>query len=137
MTVKKILTLAALAATLALPSFAANGPATKPVSPQHQKMRDCNVEYKERSIPKAERNQFMSACLKKSYVKGSYQSGQNTATANTPAQTASPDAAAATAETTATETTANANPQKTPAKAKYARIKKQPKTSLQSGQPAQ
>lgn len=79
---KKILMLAAVMALLAAPSYAAEEAASvapSNPSPQAEKMKNCNKEYSKRAIPKAERRKFMSACLKKNYVTGSYQPQADTA----------------------------------------------------------
>ena len=45
---------------------AAQAPATteKKVTPQQQKMKDCNAQAKTKSLAGAERKKFMSGCLK-------------------------------------------------------------------------
>ncbi|MCW5621140.1 MAG: hypothetical protein KIS79_08555 [Burkholderiales bacterium] len=40
--------------------------ADKPLTAQQQKMRDCNVEAKSKSLKGDERKKFMSTCLSKS-----------------------------------------------------------------------
>ncbi len=43
-----------------------SGPEEKSLTPQQQKMRECNVKATEQSLKGDDRNKFMSACLKKS-----------------------------------------------------------------------
>ena len=39
--------------------------ASKKANPQHTKMKNCNMEAKEKGLKKAERKAFMKSCLKK------------------------------------------------------------------------
>ncbi|EBT6384129.1 hypothetical protein V6L30_001544 [Salmonella enterica] len=41
------------------------GATEKPLTPQQQKMRECNVQATEQSLKGDDRSKFMSACLKK------------------------------------------------------------------------
>ncbi|EDV5767948.1 phosphate starvation-inducible protein psiF [Salmonella enterica subsp. diarizonae] len=41
------------------------GAAEKPLTPQQQKMRECNLQATEQSLKGDDRSKFMSACLKK------------------------------------------------------------------------
>jgi hypothetical protein len=43
-----------------------SAPEEKSLTPQQQKMRECNVKATEQSLKGDDRNKFMSACLKKS-----------------------------------------------------------------------
>jgi hypothetical protein len=47
-------------------------PTTAPANAQTNKMKTCAAEYQSRNLPKGEYRRFMSACLKKDYVAGSY-----------------------------------------------------------------
>ena len=43
----------------------ASKPAEKSLTPQQQKMRECNAKATEQSLKGDDRSKFMSACLKK------------------------------------------------------------------------
>lgn len=106
---KKILAFALLALSIAtVPAFAeapvASATPAK-VNPQTEKMKTCAQEYHEKGIAKSEHRKFMSACLKKDYVPGSYVAG---ATVAKPAVAATP--AVASKETTPAPTAAAATP---------------------------
>ncbi|SQJ31498.1 phosphate starvation-inducible protein PsiF [Salmonella enterica subsp. enterica serovar Heidelberg] len=45
-----------------------SAPGEKSLTPQQQKMRECNVQATEQSLKGDDRSKFMSACLKKSGV---------------------------------------------------------------------
>ncbi|KAA9656173.1 hypothetical protein F7G00_29505, partial [Escherichia coli] len=42
-----------------------SAPGEKSLTPQQQKMRECNVQATEQSLKGDDRSKFMSACLKK------------------------------------------------------------------------
>jgi len=54
---------ALLFAAMAAPALAADTGA-KPITPQQQRMKDCNATATSQSLKGAERKQFMSRCLK-------------------------------------------------------------------------
>lgn len=88
---KKFLALALLALSfVAAPAFAeapvASATPAK-VNPQTEKMKACAQEYHQKGIAKSEHRKFMSVCLKKDYVAGSYVAG---ATVAKPAVAAAP-----------------------------------------------
>lgn len=76
---KKLLALTLLAfGLIAAPVMAETAAAPAPVAktnPQHEKMKACAAEYKQKGLAKSEHRKFMSACLKKDYVPGSYAAG--------------------------------------------------------------
>lgn len=94
---KKLIALTLLALGLiAAPAMAETAAAPAPVAKtntQQEKMKACAAEYHQKGIAKSEHRKFMSACLKKDYVPGSYSSS-----------------AATTAPAAATEATAPAAP---------------------------
>lgn len=104
----KIFTAALLGLCLSVPVFAAESTGTNKENPQTNKMRTCAQEYHQRSIPKNEYRKFMSFCLRKDYVLGSYAPG----TTSMPTPTAQKETAAAPqpAETQQT-TTAQTEPE--------------------------
>ncbi len=94
----KIFTAALLGLCLSFPVFAAESAGTAKENSQTNKMRTCAQEYRQRSIPKNEYRKFMSFCLRKDYVLGSYSPG--TTSMPTPASQKEPAAAPQPAETT-------------------------------------
>ena len=63
--IKHLVAVAALV-TLALPAaFAADKPEAKKLTPQQQRMANCNKEAKAKALKGDARKKFMSACLKK------------------------------------------------------------------------
>lgn len=100
----KYLAVALLGLCLSTPSFAADTAATPKENPQANKMRTCAQEYRQRGIPKNEYRTFMSFCLKKDYVLGSYVPG-STATPTPTAAKEPPAAATPPAETAAAPAT--------------------------------
>ncbi len=60
---RKIWLAALLGAAIAAPAFAAEGDA-KPVTPQQQRMKDCNADATSKGVKGDERKKFMSSCLK-------------------------------------------------------------------------
>lgn len=103
----KYLAVALLGLSLAVPASAAETAASPKENPQVNKMRACAQEYRQRSIPKNEYRKFMSFCLKKDYVMGSYAPGTTAMPAPTPAKE---PAATQPAETTTTAATTPAEP---------------------------
>lgn len=75
----RYLAAALLGLCLSAPSFAADTAGTAKENPQVNKMRTCAQEYRQRGIPKNEYRTFMSFCLKKDYVLGSYVPGTTAA----------------------------------------------------------
>lgn len=73
---KKLLALALLALSFVAGSALAEAPVTSAtparVNPQTEKMKLCAQEYHQKGIAKSEHRKFMSVCLKKDYVAGSY-----------------------------------------------------------------
>lgn len=82
-----------LGATCAALVLAALAPSQAWANPQHERMRHCNAQAKERSLKGEERKAFMSTCLR-----GSHEAVPGAASAGAPATaagTATPAAAAA------------------------------------------
>lgn len=82
-----------LGATCAALVLAALAPSQAWANPQHERMRHCNAQAKERSLKGEERKAFMSTCLR-----GSHEAAPGAASAGAPATaagTATPAAAVA------------------------------------------
>jgi len=80
---KKSAALLMLALCISMPAMAQTVPPTaplKPTTPQAEKMKSCAAEYQQKNIAKNEYRKFMSFCLKKDYVTGSYMPGVTGAT---------------------------------------------------------
>jgi hypothetical protein len=96
---KKFLALSALVFSLSAAPVFAEAPATvaapAKTSHQTQKMSSCAAEYHQKNLAKSEYRKFMTACLKKDYVAGSYVAG--TVAAPTAAVVATPAKEAAAA----------------------------------------
>ena len=54
-----------VAACAAVPAYAADAPAAKPLGAQQQKMKDCNADAKTKALAGADRKAFMKTCLSK------------------------------------------------------------------------
>ena len=54
-----------VAACAAVPVYAADAPAAKPLGAQQQKMKDCNADAKTKALAGADRKAFMKTCLSK------------------------------------------------------------------------
>lgn len=76
---KKFLALSALILSFAATPVFAEAPVAAPASAktshQTQKMSSCAAEYHQKNLAKSEYRKFMTACLKKDYVAGSYVAG--------------------------------------------------------------
>lgn len=57
-------TLAFAGAVCATPQSSMTGPTAKTLTPQQQRMSNCNAEAKTKALKGADRKTFMSACLK-------------------------------------------------------------------------
>ncbi len=91
---KKLLAYVMLAfALVAAPAMAETAPAAKAANPQQGKMKECAAEYHQKGLAKSEYRKFMSACLKKDYVPGSYAPAAATTTPVTTPQEATVSAA--------------------------------------------
>ncbi|MBP7252723.1 MAG: phosphate starvation-inducible protein PsiF [Alphaproteobacteria bacterium] len=88
---KRFLALALLALSFVAAPALAEAPVASAtpakVNPQTEKMKVCAQEYHQKGILKSEHRKFMSVCLKKDYVMGSYVPG---ATVSKPAVAAAP-----------------------------------------------